>query len=131
MSKTTLGTSSMMKKTLKKEITSLKYLQGELEISKEYTGRCRTMKKSELKKMLAEATGCTIQHTGWCCGTCFFSVAGKGELTNRDWQTLLHYRGDYKLKDLDNVPKTAEERKEVIDKIYNIAEKQVNKNDDK
>jgi hypothetical protein len=60
------------------------------------------MKKLELKKALREKTGCTIQHTGWTCGTCFFAISN--ELTNQDWQALLYFRGDTKKKDLDNLP---------------------------
>ena len=77
------------------------------------------MKKSELKEALLNATGCDIQHTGWPCGTCFFYISK--DLTNKDWQTLLWFRGDYKEEDLDNLPKTQIERNEILEKIYKIA----------
>ena len=28
-----------------------------------------------LKRALEEETGCTIQHTGWTCGSCFYPIA--------------------------------------------------------
>jgi hypothetical protein len=59
--------------------------------------------KKQLKTALRKATGCRIQHTGWPCGTCFFSISDK--LTNKDWQAVLLFRGDYKRKELNNLPK--------------------------
>lgn len=44
---------------------------------------------------------CSVQH-GWTCGTCFFAISRK--LTNKDWQAVLLTRGDYELKDLNNLP---------------------------
>ena len=64
------------------------------------------MKKSELKKALRNYTGCTVQHTGWPCGTCFFGISKK--LTNADWQAVLLFRGDNKKEDLHNLPKDIE-----------------------
>ena len=76
--------------------------------------------KRNFKKALAEATGCTIQHDGWCCGTCFFDL-DYDNLTNADWQSLLYYRGDYDKKDLDNLPSTWQDNivkiAEIIDRI--------------
>ena len=71
--------------------------------------------KKDLKSALVKKTGCRIQHTGWPCGTCFFSISEK--LTNKDWQSLLFFRGDYKKEDLDNLPKDIEKN---ITKIYNL-----------
>lgn len=62
-----------------------------------------TRQKSRLKNVLTQATGCRVQHNGWPCGTCFFTAHDK--LTNQDWQTVLYIRGDYKKKELDNLPK--------------------------
>ena len=59
--------------------------------------------KKELKELIGNKTGCRVQYTGWACRTCFFAISG--ELTNKDWQALLLFRGDYKKKDLDNLPK--------------------------
>ena len=74
------------------------------------------MKKIELKNILNKKLGCKIQHTGWPCGTCFFSMSQK--LTNQDWQTLLLFRGDYKKSDLTNLP---ENQEKTIQKIVEIA----------
>lgn len=63
------------------------------------------MNKQEFKKALVEASGCEAQYDGWPCGTCFFSI--DESLTNRDWQTVLWYRGDYTEEDLDNLPSLA------------------------
>lgn len=57
-------------------------------------------------KALKKATGCMIQHTGWPCGTCFFSISK--ELNNQDWQLVLLIRGDNEEDDLDNLPKDRE-----------------------
>lgn len=72
--------------------------------------------KSMMKKALKAKTGCAIQHTGWTCGTCFFSMSK--ELDNADWQALLVFRGDYDRKTMDNLPK---DEKASIRKIYRIA----------
>jgi hypothetical protein len=65
-----------------------------------------TPSKTELKALLFKATRCRMQHTGWPCGTCFFAMQKrKGQLTNKHWQAVLFYRGDYKREDLDNLPK--------------------------
>lgn len=58
--------------------------------------------QEELKFELLKKTGCSIQHTGWTCGTCFYALSK--DFTNSDWQTILFIRGDYKKKDLDNLP---------------------------
>jgi len=71
--------------------------------------------KKELKKVLGEKTGCVIQHTGWCCGTCFFAI--DDSLTNSDWQALLYFRGQDKKEDLNNLPDDKNKAKE---KIYNL-----------
>ena len=45
------------------------------------------MDKRTLKRALRAKTGCTVQHDGWPCGTCFFSI--NSELNNQDWQAVL------------------------------------------
>lgn len=52
------------------------------------------MKREELKEALYKKLGCDMQHDGWPCGTCFFSI--DDSLTNQDWQALLFFRGDYR-----------------------------------
>jgi hypothetical protein len=74
------------------------------------------MDRLKLKKVLREKTSCVIQHDGWTCGTCFFAMSKR--LTNKDWQALLLYRGDYKREDMDNLPKDIDKS---LEKIYNIA----------
>lgn len=75
------------------------------------------MKRSELKRALFNATGCRIQHTGWCCGTCFFNLSKK--LTNKDWQAVLFFRDKTATNDMfDNLPKNIEK---TIEKVYKIA----------
>jgi hypothetical protein len=61
--------------------------------------------RQKLKDALLKATGCGIQHDGWCCGTCFFAIDEDDGLTNKDWQTVLLIRGDYKEEELMNLPK--------------------------
>lgn len=81
--------------------------------------------KREFKRKLADKTFCAIQYTGWTCGTCFYGISKK--LNNRDWNALLLYRGDYKLKDTNQwleekgeKPFTKEEIKERIIKIWEL-----------
>ena len=53
--------------------------------------------KTELKRRLAAATSCTIQHTGYPCNTCFHNLDLRippGE-QHRLWLSLLLFRGDY------------------------------------
>jgi|TARA_R100000501_G_C2518626_1_gene46873 hypothetical protein len=60
------------------------------------------MNKEEFKRRLHSKTGCSVQHTGWCCATCFFAI--DETLDNGDWQSVLFYRGDYTKEELDNLP---------------------------
>ena len=71
--------------------------------------------KETMQNELEIETMCTIQHDGWTCGSCFFTISE--ELDNSDWQNILLLRGDYKESDLDNLPK---DREESLIKIYNI-----------
>lgn len=73
------------------------------------------MDKFTFKYALRNKTGCVVQHDGWTCGTCFFALSPK--LTNKDWQSLLWFRGDYNAKDLDNLPKHPLKN---INKIYKL-----------
>ena len=73
------------------------------------------MKREKLQQGLRRKTHCTIQAGGWPCGTCFFSL-GKS-LSNKDWQALLLFRGDYKKADLDNLPKSINRS---LNKIYKL-----------
>jgi len=71
--------------------------------------------RKTFKKLLVKATaGCGIQN-GWPCGTCFFAISNK--LTNKDWQAILLFRGDYKKEDLHNLPKDINKS---LMKIYNL-----------
>ena len=51
------------------------------------------MDKRKFKSRLKAKTMCSIQHDGWTCGTCFFSLSET--LTNLHWRCVLNYRGDY------------------------------------
>ena len=62
--------------------------------------------KSPLRKALYNATGCTIQHDGWTCGSCFFAI--DDSLNNQDWQTVLLIRGDTDEEYLNNLPQDIE-----------------------
>ena len=72
-------------------------------------------KKANLKNAIEFAGGCCIQYNEWTCGTCFMAISD--QLNNKDWQTVLAVRGDYKLEDLDNLPKDIEKR---VDRIIRI-----------
>ena len=61
-----------------------------------------------LKNKLQKLTGCRVQYAGFPCGTCFFSINTKTPLDNKDWQMVLWIRGDYKKKDLENLPHISE-----------------------
>ena len=70
-------------------------------------------------------TGCNVQHNGWCCGSCFFSIGLK--LTNQDWQSLLLYRGDYLETELDNLPDNPSKS---IKRLYDYVSYKKNDNDE-
>tara|TARA_Y100000593_G_C4086572_1_gene226456 strand:- start:202 stop:444 length:243 start_codon:yes stop_codon:yes gene_type:complete len=76
------------------------------------------IKYNDMKEELLTSTMCGIQHNGWTCGSCFFAIDDR--LTNRHWQCILYFRGDYKSKDLDNMPKNVDEYEKVIKEIYEI-----------
>ena len=54
--------------------------------------------RNSLKTRLKHATGCTIQHDGWSCGTCFCAIESDWKLKHdigEYWQAVLDFRGDY------------------------------------
>ena len=60
---------------------------------------------------LARKTGCTIQHTGWTCNSCFHALKLRlKEDIHEYWLAVLAYRGDY-----PELPK----RPKLIKEIYN------------
>lgn len=71
--------------------------------------------REKMRKILKEKTGCTIQHDGWTCGSCFYSLSER--LNNKDWQTILLLRGDHSPEELDNLPKKLTSRIERIIKL--------------
>ena len=74
--------------------------------------------KTQFKnKLVKNCGGCAIQHTGWPCASCFCSLSD--EFDNKEWQTILYYRGDYKVKELTNLPRP-QERRDILDKIWNL-----------
>jgi hypothetical protein len=83
------------------------------------------MDKSTFKRLLFEKTNCEIQHDGWTCGTCFFAISPK--LTNRDWQTVLYFRGDNPANELDNLPRTPQAIDNRLKNIVRILKKSKNK----
>lgn len=68
------------------------------------------MRKREFKALLKNKTGCTVQADGWCCGTCFFAIPElngyPSELKNQLWCSVLNYRGDYSLAQVEQTAKT-------------------------
>jgi len=87
------------------------------------------IKQSELKALLRNKSGCEMQHTGWTCGTCFFSISK--DLDNKEWQTVLFVRGDYDLFEevtdrkqyfLDDISKDPSELAETLKKVIKIYE---------
>ena len=45
------------------------------------------------RAVVAASCGCTVQHDGWPCGTCFAEAVP--EDGGRAWRAVLAYRGDY------------------------------------
>jgi hypothetical protein len=64
-----------------------------------------------IKNKLANETGCTIQHTGYPCNSCFHNMdLALKEDIHEYWLAVLHSRGDYngydwKDADVSNFPK--------------------------
>ena len=49
-----------------------------------------------VEKKLAIKTGCTIQHTGWSCNSCFHNMdIDLKEDIHKYWLAVLSFRGDY------------------------------------
>ena len=78
------------------------------------------MSKTKLKRTLAEETGCTIQHNGWTCGSCFYPLADELNLkedSHKYWQAVLHFRGDY--NDYNEWDYDTKEFPKLITELYN------------
>ena len=49
-----------------------------------------------VEKKLAIKTGCTKQHTGWSCNSCFHNMdIDLKEDIHKYWLAVLSFRGDY------------------------------------
>jgi hypothetical protein len=55
------------------------------------------MTRESFRKKLVSATGgCSAQHDGWPCNTCFHVLKLKSKIPIHDfWEAVLAYRGDY------------------------------------
>ncbi len=52
--------------------------------------------KNKLRRKLEKELGCTIQHDGWPCGSCFHTIdIDLREDISEYWQPVLSVRGDY------------------------------------
>jgi len=71
--------------------------------------RIKGINKAKFKKALREKTGCSIQHNGWTCGTCFFAIS----------KTLNNF-GDYTLKELGLTEKDIKKIEKSINKIWEL-----------
>lgn len=80
--------------------------------------KIKGIKKSEFKKKLAEKTMCSIQHNGWTCGTCFYDYFK--HTTNEDWRSVLYYRGDYSLEELNLDAKYKLTIRDIEERIKNL-----------
>ena len=71
--------------------------------------------KELFKQKLKDITSCSIQYNGWTCGSCFYAISES--LIHEDWVSLLLYRGDYNLFDLEkeSIPK---DQKASLNKIW-------------
>ena len=77
--------------------------------------------KNQLKEKLEESMGCTLQHTGYPCNSCFHTILEDmveskyepiklKEDVHEYWLAVLAFRGDY-----PDLPK----RPDLIDELYN------------
>ena len=54
--------------------------------------------KRKLQRKLEQELGCTIQHEGYPCNSCFHDVGDEWNLkehTHEYWLAVLSFRGDY------------------------------------
>ncbi len=56
------------------------------------------MNKAKLIKIFADKTGCSIQHKGSPCNTCFHSI--DADFQHICWLIILGLRGDYEEKQI-------------------------------
>jgi hypothetical protein len=63
--------------------------------------KARWTKRRQLQTLLSEQTGCELQHRGWPCGRCFFTLRLPGTDTEVQamWHATLVLRGDYRPDD--------------------------------
>ena len=81
---------------------------------------------TKIKHGLAREVGCTIQHTGYPCNSCFHSMDGMWNLKediHQYWLAVLDARGDYndfdwkeEGVDTSNFPELLEELEKEINK---------------
>jgi hypothetical protein len=78
--------------------------------------------KTELKKKLNMRLGCTIQHTGYPCNSCFHSLElGISDMELHElWEALLLFRGDYKPPE---IPIGEAEMEKRIKRLYSLLDK--------
>lgn len=85
--------------------------------SKVRTTRLPRTNKTEiaetLRQKLVAKTGCSIQHTGWPCNTCFHAMDLPLKHNIHDyWEAVLALRGDY--PELEQKPELIKELTEAL-----------------
>ena len=96
-----------IKKT-KKQKSLKKTSKNDLEYKKEIKKLRKiahnlTFWKKQIINIVAERAGCSIQHNGCPCNTCFHSWACEelgDELGHNFWEIILVLRGDYSKEDI-------------------------------
>ena len=76
--------------------------------------------REEVRRNLEIELGCTIQHDGWPCNSCFHSVGEEWKLKediHKYWEAILDFRGDY--DDFDEWDYDTKEFPKLITELYN------------
>ena len=69
--------------------------------------------QNKLQKKVVNYFGCSIQHNGWPCNSCFHTIGEELNLAediHDYWVAVLAFRGDYP---------ELEQRSELIEELYN------------
>lgn len=77
------------------------------------------MNRLQLQKALVDATGCSTQHDGWPCNSCFHNLelGITADRLHELWGSALAFRGDYSPIEVEQTPDTI---KANIDELNNL-----------
>ena len=81
------------------------------------------LERKHIKAQLFKITQCDVQHDGWPCNTCFHAIdfGIDADKQHELWLSLLAYRGDYTLADVEQSEDTMLDNMHALNNMIALA----------